>query len=190
MDGQAKINDISNYDDFSTSEKEIKKIKRGNGNAVATFYNNHIKAIKGICKNFYLRNYERLKGLICLDDLFNQVYVDLPLYNYTDRTHIYYCILGSCRYVLDGGISFILGKGNSGKKSVNTISLNTPVYTNKNGEEITREYTLADVDFFKRREEQENREEQEEKSENFYKFIKKLLKTKKQKDDLKTLLFA
>lgn len=190
MDGQAKINDIHNYDDFFTTEKEIKKIKRGNGKAVATFYNNHIKAIKGICKNYYWHNYERLKGLICLDDLFNQVYVDLPFYNFSDSKRIYYCILLSCRHVLDGGITYVMGKGNSNKRSVYTISLNTPVYTNKNGEEITLEYTLADVDFFKRREEQENREKQEEKSENFYKFVRKLLKTKTQKDDLKTLLFA
>ena len=190
MDEQVKRNDIFNYDDFTTTEKEIKRIKRGNGKAVATFYNNHIKAIKGVCVKYYWRNYEKLKGVICLDDLFNQVYVDLPLYNYTDRKHIYYSILASCRHVLDGGISYVMGKGNSGKKSVKTISLNTPIYSNKNGEEITLEYTLADVDFFKRREEQENREKQEEKSENFYKFVKKLLNTKTQKDDLKALLFA
>lgn len=178
------------FDNFIFNEKEIEEIKQSNGKAVATFYNNHIRAIKGICAKYFYRNYYELKGLICKDDLYNQVYVDLPLYNYTDGKHIYFCILASCKFVLDGGISFIIGKRNSGKKSVKTISLNTPIYSNKDGKEITLENALADVDFFERREEQENREKQEEKSENFYKFVKKLLNTKIQKDDLKELLFV
>lgn len=92
---------------WTFSDGQIQRIKQSDPDAMATFYFDNYKIFLGMA-----RKYVWNKRYICndygfdVDDLMQQVYVDLPYYNYSSRTHLYHCIVhGSFWRCMDGGIT-------------------------------------------------------------------------------------
>ncbi|MDE7191430.1 MAG: hypothetical protein K2O35_03060 [Clostridia bacterium] len=86
---------------------QIEKIKAKDGKVIRRFWEDNENLIKNIVKKQVL--FLRLRGnrktirLYELDDFINQVYVDLPLYDYENSRKLYYSIVRSVEKTAYGG---------------------------------------------------------------------------------------
>ncbi len=149
-------NIIKNYGWFFTQE-EVNGIKNGNVETMTKFYNVNYNHILAICKNwlFKHRNIKMQGNLIELDDLLNQVFCDLPFY---DFKRLYFEIIRSCNYINNGGY---MGYNNGNFLSVESLD-----------KEVFDGLTLASVipdkkDYFTLSEDLAEREEKDKRIFNF-----------------------
>ena len=87
---------------------QIEKIKAKDGEVIRRFWEDNERLIKNIIKKqvlfLRLRNVKSVR-LYEFNDFLNQVYVDLPLYNYENSKRLYYSIVRSVEKTAFGGYS-------------------------------------------------------------------------------------
>lgn len=89
-------------------EKTIIGIKNNDSDCINKFYFDNLDIIKRIAYRFRRKHFNTYLSLVySFDDLINQVYVDLPFYDYKSRISLYFCIVyGSFLYISYGGYRY------------------------------------------------------------------------------------
>lgn len=83
---------------------EIKQILNKDIDAINKFFNDNLKIIKAMASKYVYQQKIVNKAFIYdVDDLVQQIYVDLPFYQYDTRTHFYFCIRKSFKLLPFGG---------------------------------------------------------------------------------------
>jgi hypothetical protein len=88
------------------TDELIIRLKKWDTAAIAEFYNANYKILFGMAKKFaWKQEYFCGNHFYEVDDLIQQVYIDLPYYDFSSRCNLYYCIVkGSFLRVNEGGI--------------------------------------------------------------------------------------
>lgn len=135
-----KLNIMQDKGSWRFSDDLIIRIKQGDTAAIADLYNANYDIFAGMARKFVLtqrnicRNY-----LYEFEDLIQQVYVDIPYYDYSSRCNLYYCIVkGTFMRVNNGGI---LSAKNKYISASRVISYDAPVM-NKDGDVRDGSYML------------------------------------------------
>ncbi|MDD7458078.1 MAG: hypothetical protein PUK83_06605 [Clostridia bacterium] len=77
------------YKPYILTEKQVKEIKNGDQNAINKFYIDNIDIFTRMAKKFIRKNnYYKLDYL----DLLHQLYLDIPILNYTDKKNLFFSI--------------------------------------------------------------------------------------------------
>lgn len=77
------------YKPYILTEKQVKEIKNGDQNAINKFYFDNIDILTRMAKKFIRKNnYYKLDYL----DLLHQLYLDIPILNYTDKKNLFFSI--------------------------------------------------------------------------------------------------
>lgn len=77
------------YKPYILTEKQVKEIKNGDQNAINKFYIDNIDILTRMAKKFIRKNnYYKLDYL----DLLHQLYLDIPILNYTDKKNLFFSI--------------------------------------------------------------------------------------------------
>ena len=118
----------------------IIRIKQGDTAAIAELYNANYDIFAGMARKYIWKQRNLCRNFLYeFDDLIQQVYVDIPYYDYSSRCNLYYCIVkGSFMRVNDGGILSAQSKYISASR---VISYDAPM-TDKDGEERDGAYIL------------------------------------------------
>lgn len=167
----------------------IMRIKQGDKMAVAEFYNANYSVFAGMAGN-YVWKQRNLFGDYTyeFDDLIQQVYVDIPYYDYSSRLNLYFGIVkGSFCRVNTGGI---LSSQSKHIKATRIVSYDTPLINN-NGKESNNTYVLDRLahssDVF---EVIVGNEEREEKDKQICAFLERTIKNKRDLNAMWCKLFT
>lgn len=77
------------YKPYILTEKQVREIKNGDQNAINKFYIDNIDILTRMAKKFIRKNnYYKLDYL----DLLHQLYLDIPILNYTDKKNLFFSI--------------------------------------------------------------------------------------------------
>ncbi len=173
------MNNINAYGWIYTPE-EVEEIKKSNVEAMTSFYYNNYNHILSICKGclFKRKCIYGQGNIVELDDLLNQVFIDLPCY---DFTRLYREILKTCYGICYGGYR---GYKNG---SILTVSLDTVI--SKPKEKIL---TIADMledktDYFNLSEELAEREEKDKR---LFAFLDNHIKDEKHRNEVFCVAFT
>ncbi len=167
------------------TEDQIQKIKMFNRKAVAKFFEDNKLLITCMAKKFILQRVNIFRNYsYFLDDLINQVYVDLPYYNFSSRSSLFASIVkGSFLRVNDGGITFPAEKYISSKK---VISYDAPLEDNKNTsyflDTLASTQDVADIYL--------NAEDREKKDAEILAYLEKTIPNKKDLNKMFVQLFT
>lgn len=118
----------------------IIRIKQGDTAAIAEFYNANYAIFASMARKYVWHQRNMCRNFLCdFDDLIQQVYVDIPYYDYSSRCALYYCIVkGTFGRCIDGGI---LSSPYKHIAASRVISYDAPI-TNKDGENRSNSYLL------------------------------------------------
>ena len=97
---------------YKIDDKTKDGIKSRDKYYIRKFYEDNAKLICNIAAHFWWSyGYRAIKNRrqYSVEDMVNQIYVDLPLYEYEDSRSLYKCMITSCRYVDVGGIGCVKG---------------------------------------------------------------------------------
>ena len=137
------------------TEKQLKKIKNNNNLAINKFFNDNYKIIYGMARKFFYNHIYIFGNTIDINDLINQVYIDLPLYNFDNKTKLYYSIVYGSFYCINyGGISAKPYRvKNAVKVNRSTMSYDQKVDTEKDNKNINEiifnsQYFVKGIDDF------------------------------------------
>lgn len=85
------------------TDEQIIKIKNKDIEAMTKFYYDNFKLLSAMARKYARNEYYRTKNYI-YDDLIQQVFLDLPYYNYSTRTNLWYGIVkGTFKRINYGG---------------------------------------------------------------------------------------
>lgn len=116
------------YKPYILTEKQVKEIKNGDQNAINKFYIDNIDILTRMAKKFIRKNnYYKLDYL----DLLHQLYLDIPILNYTDKKNLFFSIRVCFMLCENGGYKVRNRSGVLYNKYI------CPLYTkNKDNEEL------------------------------------------------------
>lgn len=100
----AHIEIMTDKGGWQFEESQIIKIKEFDVTALTQFYNDNLKLLTLISYKYLSKRRWHGYNDIELDDLLNQVYVDLPYYDFSSRKYLYTSITNSFRLFTTGGI--------------------------------------------------------------------------------------
>lgn len=111
----------------------IIRIKQGDTAAITKFYNANYDIFAGMARKYVWKQRNLCRNFLYeFDDLIQQVYVDIPYYDYSSRCNLYYGIVkGTFMCVNEGGIIAAKRKHITASS---IISYDAPM-TDKDGEE-------------------------------------------------------
>lgn len=90
---------------YKISAAEIDRIKSGDKQAIRQFFNDNYELIRNCARKFYWKFMDLRHNQYCIDDYINQIYCDIPLYNYKNSYEIWTGMRLSCSYLPGGGVS-------------------------------------------------------------------------------------
>ena len=111
---------LENWWRFNISAAQIEAIKRFDVNAMNKFYEDNYDVIR-MCAHKQHRQLN-LRNSYSIEDYINQIYVDLPLYDYRNSYSIWRCMRRSCYCCSTGGY-----KGGNTIIEILSISLCKPI---------------------------------------------------------------
>lgn len=116
------------YKPYILTEKQVREIKNGDQNAINKFYIDNIDILTRMAKKFIRKNnYYKLDYL----DLLHQLYLDIPILNYTDKKNLFFSIMVCFMLCENGGYKVRNRSGVLYNKYI------CPLYTkNKDNEEL------------------------------------------------------
>lgn len=133
---------LENWWRFKISAAQIEAIKRGDVMAMNKFYEDNYNVIR-ICARKQHRQLELTRNrYYTVEDYINQIYVDLPLYNYCHSRYLWFCMRLSCQNISYGGYNY---KKNRTIDYL-TISLDKPI-TN-DSDTLLGETIASKIDYF------------------------------------------
>lgn len=155
------------------TDEQIEKIKNNDINAITKFYNDNYNIIYFMAHKF-VRGKKRM-GIYSyiVEDLLQQVFIDIPHYNYSSRTHLYYGIVkGSFLRCYYGGI---LSPQEKFISSLKMLSIDTPTNEKPNSNYLIDSFYTFD-DPLQILEETKDREQIDKQ---IIEFLEKTIKNKK-----------
>ena len=116
------------YKPYILNEEQVKAIQNGDQNAINKFYFDNIDILTRMAKKFIRKNnYYKLDYL----DLLHQLYLDIPILNYTDKKNLFFSIRVCFMLCENGGYKVRNRSGVLYNKYI------CPLYTkNKDNEEL------------------------------------------------------
>lgn len=150
--------------------EEVEEIKKSNVKAMTSFYYNNYNHILAICKGYLFRCKCIYKqgNIIELDDLLNQVFIDLPCYNFNC---LFFEILKTCRRISYSGLYTV---------SIDEVlSSSTRVTLGERLEDKTDYFNLS-----------EDLAEREEKDRKIFDFLENYIKDEKHRNEVFCLAFT
>lgn len=118
---------------WSFTDEQIYKIRKCDPEAIRLFFTENYDIIVSMAKRYYWSI--RWNKCFELNDLINQVYVDLPYYSYTSRTHLWQSIVyGSFAHVNTGGC---MSRHWRDVLNASSVSLNATAFDEEEGKDFT-----------------------------------------------------
>ena len=157
------------------TEDQIYKIKMFNKLAIRKFYEDNYNLICAMaCKFVSQRVNIKRDYSFNVDDLKNQVYIDLPYYDFSSRGRLYFCIIkGSFLKVNFGGYNTPYAKYLS---SCLTISYDKPISDTQKNTSYVLDLMKSQSDFTENLIDEASREEKDQK---ICEFLERTIKNKK-----------
>ena len=127
---QTKVSIMEDKGAWQFTDDTIVRIKQGDTAAIAEFYNTNYTILTKMARKYVWIQHNLFRNYLYeFDDLMQQVYVDIPYYDYSSRSHLYCNILrGSFSRLLEGGI---LSAASKHLDASRIISYDTPVMDKK-----------------------------------------------------------
>lgn len=190
MSKKETIKIMEDHGPWQFTEDQIYKIKMQNPKAIAKFYIDNEKLIKRMACKFIRRKVDLFRDYsYLLGDLINQVYVDLPYYDFSSRIDLFSDIFkGSFAKVNDGGIT---AKDNTYKANRFNLEYDAPLSTTDDPNKNTS-YVLDTLACTKSTEEIffEIDEDREEKDAKIMEYLEKTMTNKKDLNKMFCQLFT
>lgn len=155
------------------TEEQIEKIKNKDIEAITKFYNDNYRIIYFMAKKF-VRNRKNMGNYsYIVDDLLQQVFVDIPYYDFSTRAGLYYCIVkGSFLRCDFGGVLYAQEKFIPDAK---ILSIDAPKNDRSNSYYLIDRYSTFEDPL----EVLDSVQEREQKDEQIIAFLEKTIKNKK-----------
>lgn len=155
------------------TEEQVKQIKNKDIDAITKFYNDNYKIIYFMAHKF-VRGRKRMGNFsYMVEDLLQQVFLDIPYYNYSSRAHLYYGIVkGSFLRCYEGGVLSPQEKFISGAKM---LSIDTPVNDKPNSNYLIDCFSTFDDPLIIL----EETKDRQQKDKQIIEFLEKTIKNKK-----------
>lgn len=126
---------------YKVTASQIAGIKAGDRAAVREFFNANYDTITMCARKYYCKFMDLRHNQYTVDDYINQIYCDIPLYNYKNSYEIWWGMRLSCTYLPNGGVSCSKRRFKADVLNALRISLNAPV---KKDSETTYENFIPD----------------------------------------------
>lgn len=112
---------------YKVTASLIAGIKAGDRAAVREFFNANYDTITMCARKYYWKFIDLRHNQYCIDDYINQIYCDIPLYNYKNSYEIWLGMRLSCTYLPGGGVLCSKRRYKADIMNALRISLNAPV---------------------------------------------------------------
>lgn len=112
---------------YKVTASQIAGIKAGDRAAVREFFNANYDTITMCARKYYWKFWDLRHNQYTMDDYINQIYCDIPLYNYKNSYEIWMGMRLSCTYLPNGGVLCSRRRYKADVLNALRISLNAPV---------------------------------------------------------------